>query len=417
MHLVIFEGAQWKSLAPLSLSRPTFSLLCGTGTLLEKQLRFLAPSRLSLWVRPELADYCHTAIVPSLSQQTIAGGIHVNQPLDDQPAILIDGSTLYLAAPSFGSSAANFVARDPASASVREAAATAPGLCADDALAESPRWLSLLDLPRNPLSGKPMVYLWDLLGFNEEALRVDAAAWQAKRFTTPDGPYHLINKDLILIEEGAKLGPGCVIDASKGPAILSAGCVIGANAVVQGPCYVGANTEITPLSLIRPGTSVGPSSKIGGEVARAIVLGYSNKAHEGFLGDSYLGQWINLGSGTSTSNLKNTYGNISMHLAGKEIDTGRQFLGSIIGDHTKTAIGTRFMSGSYVGYCSMIATSRHAPRFTPSLSFLTDRGAEPYRLEKAFEVARAVFARRGRAWTDGEEALMRYAAGAAALTE
>jgi UDP-N-acetylglucosamine diphosphorylase/glucosamine-1-phosphate N-acetyltransferase len=417
MHLVIFEGSQWKSLAPLSLSRPTFALVCGMTTLLEKQLRFLTPQRLTLWVRPELADRVRTHILPSLSARKLAGAISINEPLDDQQAVLIDGSTLYLAAPPFPSTSSDFVAVDADTSAVRQAAVTAPGLSADDALRESPRWRSLLDLPNMPVNGKSALYLWDLLGFHEEALRIDAAAWQGKRVALSDGPHHLINKDQVLIQASATLAPGCVIDASKGPAVLSAGCLIGANAVIQGPCFIGENTEIMPLSLIRPGTSIGPSCRIGGELARAIVLGNSNKAHQGFLGDSYLGEWINLGAGTNTSNLKNTYGHIGMYLNGNEIDTGRQFLGSIIGDHTKTAIGTRFMSGSYAGYCSMIATSAHAPRFTPSFSFLTDQGTEPYRLEKAFEVARAVFARRGQPWTDGDKALMRYAAAAAKNAE
>ena len=417
MHLVIFEGSQWKSLAPLSLCRPTFSLLCGASTLLEKQIRFLSPTRLTLWVRPELADHCRTHIVPFLSALKLARAVSVNEPLDEEPAVLIDGSSLYLAAPSFPSDSSGFVAADATNSAVREARVTAPGLSAEDALRESPRWKALLDLPRTAPIGSPAIHLWDLLRANEEALRVDARDWQGKRTPPADGLFYLINKDHVLIEHGVKLGPGCVIDASNGPVMLSGKCTIGANAVVQGPCFIGANAEIAPLSLIRPGTSIGPWCKIGGEVARATVLGYSNKAHEGFLGDSYLGEWINLGAGTNTSNLKNTYGSIGMHLGGEEINTGRQFLGSIIGDHTKTAIGTRFMSGSYVGYCSMIATSAHAPRFTPSFSFLTDSGNEPYRLEKAFEVARAVFARRGLAWIDLDEELMRYAEGAAKSVE
>jgi UDP-N-acetylglucosamine diphosphorylase/glucosamine-1-phosphate N-acetyltransferase len=263
--------------------------------------------------------------------------------------------------------------------------------------------------------------IWDLLGMNEEALLADASARRPEQSYSStnnrNGSAHLINEDDVLIAEGARLGAGCVIDASKGPVALGAGSLIGANAVVQGPCFIGAQTEVMPVSLIRPGTSIGPGCKIGGEVARAIIIGYSNKAHEGYLGDSYIGEWVNLGAGTMTSNLKNTYGGIGMYMGAEEIDTGRRFLGSIIGDHTKTAIGTRFMSGSYVGHCAMIATSAHAPRFTRSFSFSTDQGTEPYRLDKACEVAGAMFARRNRPWTAEDEALMRYAADAAKLAE
>jgi UDP-N-acetylglucosamine diphosphorylase/glucosamine-1-phosphate N-acetyltransferase len=208
-----------------------------------------------------------------------------------------------------------------------------------------------------------------------------------------------------------------VIDASKGAVVLGDGAIVGANAVLQGPCYIGSQSEVAPLAMIRPGTSIGPKCKVGGEVARAIILGNSNKGHEGFLGDSYLGEWVNLGAGTTTSNLKNTYGPIGIKLGREEVNSGRQFLGALIGDHTKTAIGTRFMSGSYAGCCSMIATSAHAPRFTPSFSFLTDKGTEAYRLDKVFEVARAVMARRGRTFDALDEAMVRYCKSAAERAE
>jgi UDP-N-acetylglucosamine diphosphorylase/glucosamine-1-phosphate N-acetyltransferase len=407
MHVVIFEGADWKTLAPLSLSRPSFMLACGAGTLLDKQLRFLRPTRLTLWVRPQLADYCRRHIAPAVAGRTLSGIVRVNERLDAEPALLVSGSTICLTTP----------------VGVADAAVIAPDLCADDALMNSSRWSEVAQPSRLAITGKPAKYIWDLLAANDEALRVDAGSLLRQSATVDrqtwlsDGPFHLINKDEVIVEPGTKLGPGCVIDASSGPIILSSGCIIGANAVVQGPCFIGANAEITPLALIRPGMSIGPSCKIGGEASRSIVVGFSNKAHDGYLGDSYLGEWVNLGAGTITSNLKNTYTSIGMHCGGKEIDTGRRFLGSIIGDHTKTAIGTRFMSGSYVGYCSMIATSAHAPRFTPSFSFMTDKGRENYRLEKAFEVAKAVFARRNRSFTDDDEVLMRCAAAAAKETE
>jgi UDP-N-acetylglucosamine diphosphorylase/glucosamine-1-phosphate N-acetyltransferase len=415
MHLVVFENSHWHALAPLSFSRPTFALMCGTGSLLEKQVRSLAPTRLTLWLRPELAEHCRRHIVPTLSIPGLIESVRINEPLDAHPAMLLDGSTVCLGTSRM--SAESFVAVVQETSRIAQATVIAPGLSHDDVLQDSPRWKAILDLPRTTAIGKTVTHLWDLLSLNDAALLADAPLHQASNGAPTDGPWHLIEKSQISIGDGARIGPGCVIDASKGPVMLASGSAIGANSVLQGPCFIGAKSEITPLSLIRAGTSIGPSCKIGGEVARAIVIGYSNKAHEGYLGDSYLGEWVNLGAGTTTSNLKNTYGNIGMQLGGGEIDTGRKFLGSIIGDHTKTAIGTRFMSGSYVGFCSMIATSSHAPRFTPSFRFCTDRGSEAYRLEKAFEVARAMFARRSRDWTAEDEALMRYVAYAARRAE
>ena len=119
---------------------------------------------------------------------------------------------------------------------------------------------------------------------------------------------------------------------------------------------------------------------------------------------------IRLGAGTITSNLKNTYGEISVRVGQKEVPTGRRFLGSLIGDHAKTAIGTRLMTGSYIGFSSMIAISAHAPRFVPSFSYCTDRGVERYQMDKAIEVTRRVYQRRERVWTDTDEQIMQYVA-------
>ncbi len=150
--------------------------------------------------------------------------------------------------------------------------------------------------------------------------------------------------------------------------------------------------------------------KVGGEVAASIFLGYSNKPHEGFVGHSYIGEWVNLGAGTTTSNLKNTYGPIKMRIGKKEIETDRRFLGSMIGDHTKTAIGTRLNTGTYVGYCSLLAASQLPPHFIPSFTFNTDAGQLPYNIEKAKEVMKQVYSRRGRGWDEEDEAMLKTAA-------
>jgi UDP-N-acetylglucosamine diphosphorylase/glucosamine-1-phosphate N-acetyltransferase len=214
----------------------------------------------------------------------------------------------------------------------------------------------------------------------------------------------------ILLGDHIKLEPGVVLDATKGPVIIDDGASIGANSVLTGPCYIGKNSGISPLSLIRAGASIGPMCKMGGEISNSIILGYSNKAHEGYLGDSYLGEWVNFGAGTTTSNLKNTYGPIRVQIGPKRIETDRRFLGALVGDHTKTAIGTRLTSGAYVGYCSILACSQILPGFTPSFSFITDKGAEPYHMEKAREVISQVFGRRGKDWNEGDEMLFNYAA-------
>jgi hypothetical protein len=140
------------------------------------------------------------------------------------------------------------------------------------------------------------------------------------------------------------------------------------------------------------------------------MLGWSNKSHDGYLGDSYVGKWVNLGALTTTSNLKNTYGEVSIDFGEEEILTGRLNLGALIGDHTKTAILTRFMTGTYVGFNCMVGCSQIPPRHIPSMSFMSDRGTRPYDLDKAMEVARKMFARRERPWNQMEQHVFEYAA-------
>ena len=149
--------------------------------------------------------------------------------------------------------------------------------------------------------------------------------------------------------------------------------------------------------------------KIGGDVSNSIILAYTNKPHEGFLGDSYVGEWVNLGAGTTTSNLKNTYSQVSMSLGDGIIDTGRRFMGSLIGDHCKLSIGTRLMAGTYIGYNCMIATPKFPARFIPSYSFVTESGTEPYRMGKAVEMMKEVFNRRQRPWTATDEQMNQFA--------
>ena len=409
MHVVIFEGSRWGDFAPLSLSRPVFALTTGACSLLEKQLRHLRPDRLTLWVRPEMEQFCRQRIVPHLSVPTA-----INQQLDDEPALLFNGRSVHLL--DFECPPLEAVVVDEGEV-VRLAYLKRPGLASSDAFGRTARWLDLLDLPQTMPQGRLVESIWDLIYWNDESLVQDFAHQAGPSAPKPQGPYHFVGGDDVWLGREVSLAPGCVLDASRGPVMISAGAAIGANSVITGPCWIGPHARVRPLTQIREGTSIGPGCTVGGEVSHTIMLGHSNKAHEGFLGHSYLGKWVNLGSGTTTSNLKNTYGEIRAPVAGREIATGRQFLGSVVGDHSKTAILSRLSAGTYVGFCSMIAIAGTAPRFVPSFSFLTDSGPKPYRMDKAMEVVRRVFARRDRQLDKTDEALMRYVSQNAAAVE
>lgn len=403
MHVVLFEGTGWDTFAPLALSKPTFMLPCGMGTLLDKQLELLSPTRLSLWVRPQLANYCRQFVVPNLKIPTT-----INEPLNDEPAILATGRTLHLAKFEVPNEPCVIV---EAGDTIRFAMVQKmAGLGPADVFSKSDQWQRLLKLPHAMPQGRYVEQIWDLIAWNEEALISDFVRWRSNAQRIQPGPWHLINADMIGIASGVKLAPGCVLDATRGPIVIDANASIGANSVLEGPCYVGPYTTVLPLTFIRPGTSIGPVCRVAGEISNSIVSSYTNKAHYGYLGDSFLGSWVNLGAGTTTSNLKNTYGEVSIKIGSRELKTGRRNLGSIVGDHSKTAIGTRLNTGSYVGYCSMLAGAGLSPKFVPSFSFWTQTKTEPYDLNKAIAVAGKVYGRRDKQWTDDDTAIMRYVA-------
>jgi UDP-N-acetylglucosamine diphosphorylase/glucosamine-1-phosphate N-acetyltransferase len=410
MHVVIFEGSRWGSLAPLSLTRPVFMLQCGIGTLMDKQVRALNPTRITLWVRPPMEEFCKRVILPKSKIPT-----RINEPLDDEPALICSARTLHFS--KFEAPTDECVAVDEGDV-VRMAYAKRAGLTHEDAMHRTARWTSLLQLPHGMPQARLAEHVWDLTHWNEEAIVADSMALRDVKKLPDGGPYHVVDRDDVLLTgDDVRLGPGCVLDASRGPVVLGRGARVGAGSVLEGPCYVGDYTRIAPLTAIRSGTTIGPACNIGGAVSNSIILGFSDKSFEGYLGDSYVGEWTNLGAGTTTANVKTTYGEISVQIGSKQIKTGRRSMGAIIGDHTKTSIGTRLTPGCYVGCCCMLVGQGLVPRFVPSFSFWS--GDVPQRLEidRFIDVTKRVFDRRDRKWTGIEEGVIRHAAETAPAVE
>lgn len=204
----------------------------------------------------------------------------------------------------------------------------------------------------------------------------------------------------VVVKATARVADSAILDASAGPIVVDEHARVGHLAIVLGPAYVGPHAAVLEHATIRPNTAIGPHCKVAGEVSGTIFQGYANKAHDGFLGDSYIGMWCNLGAGTTNSNLLNTYGPVTIDRQ----RTGETFLGCILGDHVRTAIATRIMTGAVVGTGTMwAATAPIAGRVAP-MRWATDAGQKPYRPEKFIEVATAAMARRGHAPTTAEQA-------------
>ena len=201
-----------------------------------------------------------------------------------------------------------------------------------------------------------------------------------------------------------------MLDAEHGPIFISEDVTVSANASLEGPCYIGSGSLIQPGAVLRDGMSIGPRCKVGGELESSILHGFSNKQHDGFLGHSYVAEWVNLAADTVNSDLKNTYGTIRVPINGVEVESGLMFVGLTMGDHSKTGIGQMFPTGSVVGFGCNVATCEFAPRFVPSFTWLTPKGAEPYDVERCLGVARRVMARRQVELTKAHEGLFRSVA-------
>ncbi len=251
---------------------------------------------------------------------------------------------------------------------------------------------------------------WDILERLPDVLSTDLAC--AGLPTPSVSPAELVGADAAHIDESAVVFPGVVLDTTNGAIVVEAGATLRPNAVLCGPCWIGRNSTVVDGAVIRANTVLGPNCKVGGEIGASILQGWSNKAHDGYLGDSLVGQWVNLGAGTTTSNLLNTYEEVTVRLTPEcaRERTGRSFCGSFIGDHVKTAIGTTLMTGSAIGTGTMLACSHHAPTTLGPLRWVTDAGEKPYRIDRFLGAARAMMARRNRELDLEDEARLRLLA-------
>ncbi len=400
MNLIVFEDHGWRDLLPLTWLRPAWELRCGCDRLLDKLCAAFTIEDAELAPRSILnARFARQRSVDN-----------------DQPVTLANGrlfATQPLSAPELG--AAWFEeGGDLIAATVQRSAwlGIRDQLSTTNSPASARDAIDALTLTATaPPAGVRLVkYAWELPLANDRELRRQLPTSGASQHGDVSAAAHLLNSAAITVDPGATVAPGVVLDARDGPIFIGAGAEVQPNAVVIGPAFVGARSIIRPHATIREGVSIGERCKIGGELEASIVHGFANKQHDGFLGHSYLCPWVNFGAGTMTSDLKNTYGDVRVTLRGVSVNTRSQFVGSLVGDHVKTAIGTRLPTGCFVGVAANVLVSRTAPKQIPSFTWLTDDGAATYDIDKALAVANTVMQRRDQPLTDADVATLRWVA-------
>jgi UDP-N-acetylglucosamine diphosphorylase/glucosamine-1-phosphate N-acetyltransferase len=248
--------------------------------------------------------------------------------------------------------------------------------------------------PAITLKGKRLAGAWELIADLAAVLRadLDAACLAAARTRVPAGCTVLGDAALLMVDDTAIVEPHVVFDTRGGPIWVQAGAEIRAFSRLSGPLLVGAGTRIVGGQIRE--SSIGPRCVVHGEVSNSLFVGYANKSHDGFLGHSVIGRWVNLGAGTITSNLKNTYGPVRLALGAARIETGMQFLGALIGDHVKTAIGTMVPTGCVIGVgANVFGTARPTAPVAP-FAWGTDTPGEVMNCGAFLQTAARVLPRR-----------------------
>lgn len=253
--------------------------------------------------------------------------------------------------------------------------------------------------------------LWDLYALNGKMIRADLEAMEPAdgkgAGVSPNA--FLEEAEKIHVADDAVVEAGCVLDASGGPIYIGPGARVMAGSVLRGPVAVCRESVVKAGAKIYGDTTIGPVCKVGGEINNCIFHSYSNKAHDGFAGNSLFGQWVNIGADTNTSNLKNNYSTVRITdwKSREEVETGQQFLGAIVADHTKTAINTQLNTGTVCGVSCNIFSADFPPKFLPSFSWVGSNVIQPYRLDRAFEAMETMMARRDVELSDAYREMMR----------
>lgn len=395
MRVVLFED-RWAELEPLSLTRPTFDLVVGARSLREKQLDAAHALDWGAWVRPWLADVCRLA--------------YPHRPINDlawlrsQSVLLINGRWLPSDTIDVNEPCVGMIGDQTAFALV-------PPHCWDgieEADVEAILHHLPIRLPNVAAAGRMIDRPWDLIEANAAELERDFHVFRGRPAMTPQSLTVLGSVDDVWIDPSASIEPMVLIDARKGPVAIDQNAIVAAFSRIEGPCYVGPASQVLGAKL-RGGVSLGPHCKIGGEAEASILHGYANKCHDGFLGHSYVGEWVNLGAGTQSSDLRNDYGEVSVVQQGRSVSTGMRKVGCFVGDHVKTGLGTLLNTGTTIGaFSQVLPAGRFAPKYMPPFSSFANgalREASP--IDQLLHTARIAMRRRGRELTPQHETLYR----------
>ena len=352
MRVVIFEDEGIAGFAPLTLLRHTALLRWGTKRLLDALVEKIPDAtEVSLWGRPELSAVTKDETQRPYNEKVYGPTLMVNARAKPSEELLL---------PASRSEPYISIWRGELVAARLDSAQLKPGIVTKRQVTNLAK-----KVKRVNASGEPLFRgYWDLVESNGLAIAEQARHFE-EALPIPRGMEVRGPASSIIIDAGAEIEGHVTFDARLGPIIVDKGAAVESFTRVMGPCYIGPRAKIYS-ALIGGGTSIFDSCKIGGQVDNSIFFPFSNKAHHGYVGDSYVGSWVNLGAGCTFSNLKNTYGNVRISVAGKKVDSGMVKLGPAIGDMAKLSIGSLVYAGKSVGAGSHVSglAASDIPPFT-----------------------------------------------------
>jgi UDP-N-acetylglucosamine diphosphorylase/glucosamine-1-phosphate N-acetyltransferase len=405
--LYVYDDERARTFEPFALTRPVGTLVAGTSPVWLRWQAALQTEVAGLLAAPHLVDFDEKVAPRAASGALTGGSIVANARFAPAAAALATRSI------GRGGTPAGADAKIAAWTNAGRVAAvrTSRPLDASDFARGDVRLEDLVDRPGETaeIAGWWIDEVWDYVRLLPEQLTDDIVR-TTQGPIDPGGlgygqaPPHVaaVGDHAVLIAEpqriggaavaGARIEPHVVLDASAGPIMIAHGAKVQAFTRLAGPCYVGRDSVILGGDVAV--ASIGPVCKIRGEVNTIVVLGYSNKSHDGFVGHSYLGRWVNVGAGTITSNLKNTYSTVEFWTPRGERQTGLQFLGTFFGDHAKTGIGTPLTTGSVLGAGACVFGSEMQPKVVPPFAWGSGAPYDTFQLEKFLSVTERVMARR-----------------------
>lgn len=407
MEIVIFEDAAVGRLRPLVDLKPVYGLHAGCRSLLQKFRFYLGPhARLTCHLRRYLEPFYrdHLCVFrPSgdpgrdillvngrLLCDARAASLMLGEPPSPGQSLVQDGEMVF--------------------ARVTESSLAPRGEFLPDLIDTGS---IMAETKTVAVEGFSMIAnLWDMVTLQPVELQKDARTLELGKISGTVSPEAvLVNPANICIGEGAVVKPGAVLDAEDGFVCVSPGALVEPQAVLSGNVFLGVSARAKTGARIYSNVAIGNFSKAGGEIEDSVLESFSNKQHDGFLGHSYISSWCNLGAGTNTSDLRNNYGKVSLVIDGERVCTGEQFLGLLMGEHSKCSINSMFNTGTVAGTSANIFGSGFPPKKIPSFSWGgAGDGFVPYDVEKAVETARTVMARRNVRMNTAYESMFRYVA-------